>query len=273
MDVVLRALARKKSQWHEDLFFAVRLAQQMLSKYYADVTPWTGLLLILAHILKPFWKLWSFRKWDKGMDFNPEDETSYTTQYQEALLKYFENEYCAKLQGMSVNEPERLSSSNLVPSATTSGSGQSSFDPNDMFSDDEEYSMPNNVAETTPGRIDRAACWLNTSRLYSNSPPGAPENSGQMNLNHNDYHFNPMEISSTFWIPDITDWSPTQGNALGVHWSLHRGARHILYQTTWCWSGSQFVSQFRLWVIDGKVLRKCTRRSEGISVTERRRHG
>jgi len=31
-------------------------------------------------------------------------------------------------------------------------------------------------------------------------------NCGQINPNLNDYHFNPMEFSSTFWIPDITDW-------------------------------------------------------------------
>jgi hypothetical protein len=45
------------------------------------------MLLIPTHILDPFLKLRSFRKWDKGMDINPEDETSYTTHYQEAFLK------------------------------------------------------------------------------------------------------------------------------------------------------------------------------------------
>jgi len=30
------------------------------------------------------------------MDFDPEDETSYTNQFQEAFLKYVENEYGAK---------------------------------------------------------------------------------------------------------------------------------------------------------------------------------
>jgi len=30
------------------------------------------------------------------MDINPEDETSYTIQYQEAFLKYVENEYSPK---------------------------------------------------------------------------------------------------------------------------------------------------------------------------------
>jgi len=87
MDGVMRALAKKKTQWKEDLFFAVKLARQKLSIYYAKVTPTMGMLLISAHILDPFRKLGSFRKWDKGMVINPEDETSYTTQYQEAFLK------------------------------------------------------------------------------------------------------------------------------------------------------------------------------------------
>jgi len=46
MDGVMRALAKKKTPWKEDLFFAVKLARQMLSKYYAEVTPTTGMLLI-----------------------------------------------------------------------------------------------------------------------------------------------------------------------------------------------------------------------------------
>ena len=36
------------------------------------------------------------------MDINPGDETSYTTQSQEAFLKYVENEYCAKQRPLSV---------------------------------------------------------------------------------------------------------------------------------------------------------------------------
>ena len=79
----------------EDLVFTVKLAWQKLSKYYAEVTPTTGMLRMSAHILNHFWKLQSFRKWDKGMDINPEDHSSYTTQYQEAFLGYVGNEYCA----------------------------------------------------------------------------------------------------------------------------------------------------------------------------------
>jgi len=66
MDGVMRALAKKKTQWKEDLFFTVKLARQMLSKYYAEVTPTTGMLLISAHILDPFRKLRSFQKVGQG---------------------------------------------------------------------------------------------------------------------------------------------------------------------------------------------------------------
>jgi len=87
----------------------------------------------------------------------------------------------------------------------SSRSGQSSYDPYDLSSDDEEYLMPNNVAEMTPGQSDRAARLLTATRLYLNSPPELPQTWGQINRNLNDYHSDPMEISSTFWLPDITD--------------------------------------------------------------------
>ena len=85
------------------------------------------------------------------MDIKPEDETSYTTQYQETFLKYMGNEYCAKLLRLPVSTHESLLRSNLIPSETVVGSCQSSFDPYDLSSSDEEYLTPNNVAEMTPG--------------------------------------------------------------------------------------------------------------------------
>ena len=66
--------------------------------------------------------------------------------------------------------------------------------------------MPNNVAKMTPGQSDCAACLLTAARLYLNSPPEIPQIWGQINLNLNDYHSGTMEISSTFWLPDITNW-------------------------------------------------------------------
>jgi hypothetical protein len=206
MDSMMRALAKMKTQWMEDLFFAVKFARQKQCKYYTDLTPMTGMLLISAHILDPFRKLRLFRTWDKGMDINPEDETSYSAKYQQAFLKYVENEYCAKHQRLPVTKLETIPDNNISSTAMASGSGQSSYDPYDLSSNDEEYLMPNNVAEMTPGRSDRVARSLTAARLYWNSPPELPQNWGQINPKLNDYHSNRMEISSTFWLPDITDW-------------------------------------------------------------------
>jgi hypothetical protein len=87
-----------------------------------------------------------------------------------------------------------------------SRSGQSSHDLYDLSTDDDEYLMPTNVAETTPGRRDCAARLLTAATLYLNSPPELLQIWGQINPNLNDYYSNPMEISSTFWLRDITDW-------------------------------------------------------------------
>jgi hypothetical protein len=57
MDGVMRALPKKKTQWKEDLFFTVKLAQQKLSKYYAEVTPTMGILMISGQTLEMFRKL------------------------------------------------------------------------------------------------------------------------------------------------------------------------------------------------------------------------
>jgi hypothetical protein len=93
---VMRAVAKKNTLWKEDLIFAVNLAWQKLSNFYAEVSPMTGICRISAHILDPFCKLQTYRQWDKVIDINPEDETSYTTQYPVADLKYVQSKYCAK---------------------------------------------------------------------------------------------------------------------------------------------------------------------------------
>jgi len=138
-----------------------------------------------------------------------------------------ENEYCTTHRRVPVNKFGTVQNSNFVPSATALGSYQSSFNPYDSSSDDEESLTPNNVAETTPGRSDRAARLLTAARLYSNSPPEAPRNSGQINPNLNDYHSDPMEISSTFWIPDITDWWRQQEETHSKYADLSNVARDI----------------------------------------------
>jgi hypothetical protein len=111
----------------------------------------TGMLLISENILNRFRKLQSFRKWDKGMDINPEDETSYTTEYQQPFLKDVENQYSAQYRHVPVNKLQSLPNSNPIFSAMTSTSCQISFNPGNMSSKDEEFLTRDNVAEMTPG--------------------------------------------------------------------------------------------------------------------------
>jgi len=66
--------------------------------------------------------------------------------------------------------------------------------------------MPNNVAEMTPWWSDCAACLMTAARLHLNSPPESPKIWGQIDPYLHNYDCNGMEISSTFPIPDITDW-------------------------------------------------------------------
>jgi len=81
------------------------------------------------------------------MYMNPEDETLYTTQYQQAFLRYVANKYCAKHRQMSVIKPKNIQHCNFFPSAKASGFGQSSFDPYVISSNDDEYLTPECEAE------------------------------------------------------------------------------------------------------------------------------
>jgi len=172
-DGILWALATKKTPWMEDLYFAVKLAWQKLSRYYTELTPTMGMLLISAHILDPFSKLRSFRMSDKEMDIITVDETLYTSQYQHTFLKYVEDSYSAKHRCMLDIKSERVTRNNIFPSAMTSGYGRSSFDRYYLSSDAEKYLLWDNVAETTPGWSERAAClltaWITKERGASQS--------------------------------------------------------------------------------------------------------
>jgi len=87
LDTVTRTLPKWNTAWKEDRFFGVELACQLLSKYYAEVTPTTDMLIISAHILNPFRMLRSVPKCVQGIDVNSEEKTSHTTQHQEAILQ------------------------------------------------------------------------------------------------------------------------------------------------------------------------------------------
>jgi len=187
-----------------------------------------GMVLISVHILNPFRTLRSFRKLDTGMYINPEDGTSYTSQYQEPFLQSVENEHCAKHGLVLVIEPKSVPSNNLFPSATGTRTNQCSFASYGMSSDDGISLMPTSVAKMTPGGSDRAGCILATARLHLNPLPELPKNWRQVNPNLSDYHSDPMEISSTLKIPEITDWGCRQEEAHSHYADLPNVARIML---------------------------------------------
>jgi len=132
------------------------------------------------------------------MDINPEDETSYTTQYQDAFQNFVENEYCVQHRCLPVTKSNNTLNNNLSSVEMASGSGQSSYDPYDLSSDDDEYIMSTNVAEMTPGPSGHASCLFTAANFYLNSPPELLLNWGQIVPNCNDYHSDPVEISCIF---------------------------------------------------------------------------
>jgi hypothetical protein len=115
------------------------LGGRKLLKYYTEVTPMIGILLISAYILDFFRTLQSLKKWNKGINIIPGDERFYTTQYMEDFVKHAKNEYCAKLRCLQVIKPEDIPNANVVTSVIASRSGQSCYDPCDLSSDDDKY--------------------------------------------------------------------------------------------------------------------------------------
>jgi len=130
---------------------------------------------------------------------------------------------------MSVIKPKIVPHSNIFPSTKASGFGQSSFDWYNLTSDDEEYLMPKSAAEVTPAQSDRAAHLLTSITICLNSPPETAKNWGQFKPNLNDYHSNLMETSSTFWLPDITDWWRQQEETHSKYTDLSNVARDIFF--------------------------------------------
>ena len=177
--------------------------------------------------MDPFRKLRSFSQWKNGMDINAVDETSYTIHHQKEFLKYVGNVYCARNRCLPVIKPESILKNTPFPFTIASWSGQSSYDAYDLSSNGEQYIMPKNEAETTSGWSNHASRILTVTRLYFNSQHRSPKNWGQINPNLNDYHSDPLEIGSTFWIPDITDWRRQQEERHSMYANLSNVARDI----------------------------------------------
>jgi hypothetical protein len=89
-------------------------------------------------------------------------------------------------------------------SRTAFGLSQFTINPSDLSSNANDFIIPNNVAEVTPGCCDRTANVLTAARLNFHSLPHAPKMWGQINQNCSHYHSDRIEISRIFWIHNIT---------------------------------------------------------------------
>jgi len=150
-------------------------------------------------------KLLSFMKRGKGVDTNPQDKTSYTTQYHEATLKYLKNENRAKHRHLPVPMSEKTLNNPLSSLAMVCRSVQSSNDLYNLSRDDKEYLMANSVAKMTPGWTYHASPLLTAGWFNLISSCELRLNWWQRNPNLNHYHSDPMEISSICSLPDIAD--------------------------------------------------------------------
>lgn len=91
-DRVISTLSHKRAEWKQDLKNATAAASSKLSAYYSDVTPESGLLMILAVILDPFTRLSIFRKWDRATR-NDLEPTSYESTYRKVFMEYYDLHY------------------------------------------------------------------------------------------------------------------------------------------------------------------------------------
>jgi len=188
----------------------------------------TRILLISALILDPFQKMQLFKICHKGIDIDLENKSFYTTQYQKVFLKYVGNKHWAKNRQLYIVTPKRIPRNTLFPSTMASGSAQSSIEPYDLSSDDEESLTAKVVAKMTPGWSNCTACLLTATTLYLNSSPESPKNWEQVNLNYNDYHYDPMEIRSTFWKMHIIDRWCQHEEMHSKYTDLSKVTRHII---------------------------------------------
>jgi len=118
--------------------------------------------------------------WDKVLHINLENKTTYSIHYEEAFLKYVQNENCAKQPRLPITQPESILPNNLFSPLIASGSSQSSYDLYDLSDSDEKYLIHKNGARTTACQTKYTARLLTAARLYLNSPPELTQNWAQI---------------------------------------------------------------------------------------------
>ena len=233
LEGALRSLKRKQSAWKVDVRRAVRATHVKLQSYYAKVTPESGLLLILAALLDPFRKTKSFRSWDANMNIDPKDSESYTAQYTEAFLNYWEEMYVIPQCTRKVKVEEKDDRDTETESATYNGSSTSRSTSPDVayFSDSSDefiHGSDPTCPPVTPARALQQDRLMEVARKYINSANADPATLGQHPPKTDDLKSDdPQEMTAAFWKPDVAAYWQAQENSLSEFAPLARMARDV----------------------------------------------
>jgi len=228
MEGIIKALAKKQIQWKVDIRRAMRSARSKLSAYYAEVTPESGLLLILVQMLDPYRKTRMFQHWDKRAGVSPASPGSYTSQYTQAFLDYWEKNYVSKMIEKATIKLEPAG-----PSPAKANAGSLPKPSNfvycvDSDSDDE---IPASLLTATPRRTNHRAQLVGIARQYLENSRIDAASIGQINPANDDSltdpDANPNDVTGSFWSPSVAAWWKQQVNTASEYAPMAEMARDI----------------------------------------------
>lgn len=227
MEGAINVLKTKQTTWKKDIYHAVQAAHQKLQKYYSNVTPESGLLLILAALLDPFRKAKTFKGWDSKMNIDYRDPASYTFQYTEAFLRYWEANYILS------NDSGKIKSEMGEEGAILfDDESQHTPDESIYISDSDDMGFEESVRSTypiiTPARASQRDRMKEVARSYLSTPPVNILAVNQYRPNIDDLKSeDPDEMTAGFWKPDIAAYWLHQEKVCGEYALLSRMARDI----------------------------------------------
>ena len=229
----MRSLEGQRTAWKVDVRRAVRASHKKLQSYYSEVTPESGLLLILAALLDSFRKTKTFRAWDANMNIDPKDSESYTAQYTEAFMDYWEEMYvvpqCAPQARKEDSDSGETKTDAMYDSSSTSRSASPDVAYFSKSSDDFTHE-PDTPAcpPITPARALQQDRLMEVASKYINSVNADPAALGQHPPKTDDLKSdNLLELTAAFWKTDVAAYWRMQEDSCTEYAPLARMARDI----------------------------------------------
>ena len=235
LEGAMRSFKGKCTAWKVDVRRTVRASHKKLQCYYSEVTPESGLLLILAALLDPFRKTKTFRTWDAGMNIDPKDSESYTAQYTEAFIDYWEEMYvvpqCApksRKEDLDSHETKSDMDSAMFDSSTSRSASPDVAYFRERSDDFADSSGTPACPPITPARVLPQDRLMEVARKYIKSVNADPAALGQHppktdNLKSE----NPQELTAAFWKPDVAAYWQEHEDSCTEYAPLARMARDV----------------------------------------------